>query len=46
MLGNIHKREDGKMNHDKKIVLQDGREFYGTGFGAEKDAVCELVFIL
>ena len=32
------------MNHNKKIVLQDGREFYGTGFGADKDAVCELVF--
>ena len=32
------------MNHNRKIVLQDGREFYGTGFGAEKDNICELVF--
>ena len=32
------------MNHNKKIVLQNGKEFYGTGFGADKDAVCELVF--
>lgn len=32
------------MNHNRKIVLQDGREFYGTGFGADKDSICELVF--
>ena len=32
------------MNHNRKIVLQDGREFYGTGFGSKRDAVCELVF--
>lgn len=29
---------------NKKIVLEDGREFYGYGFGADKEAVNELVF--
>ncbi len=28
----------------KKLILEDGHEFYGYSFGAEKDAVCELVF--
>ena len=32
------------MNYNKKIVLQDGREFYGVGFGADRSAICELVF--
>ncbi len=30
--------------YNKKIVLENGREFYGYGFGADCDAVCELVF--
>lgn len=29
---------------DRKIVLEDGREFYGYGFGANVAAVNELVF--
>ena len=29
---------------DRKIVLEDGRQFYGYGFGAKSDKVCELVF--
>lgn len=29
---------------DKKIVLENGREFYGYGFGADKEAINELVF--
>lgn len=29
---------------DKKIVLENGCEFYGYGFGADKEAVNELVF--
>ncbi len=29
---------------DRKIVLEDGREFYGYSFGAKCDKVCELVF--
>lgn len=33
---------DGKMN--RKIVLPEGTEYYGYGFGAEKTCVCELVF--
>ena len=32
------------MIYNKKIVLKDGREFYGQGFGADRDAICELVF--
>jgi len=30
--------------YDKKIVLENGREFYGYGFGADRETVCELVF--
>ncbi|MFI3248308.1 MAG: glutamine-hydrolyzing carbamoyl-phosphate synthase small subunit [Rikenellaceae bacterium] len=30
--------------YNKKIVLENGREFYGYGFGADCDAVCEVVF--
>ena len=29
---------------DRKIVLEDGSEFYGYGFGANVDKVCEIVF--
>lgn len=29
---------------NRKIVLEDGSEYYGTGFGHECDKVCELVF--
>lgn len=29
---------------NKKIVLENGMEFYGWGFGADKEAVNELVF--
>ncbi len=29
---------------NKKIVLADGSEYYGRGFGANLDRVCELVF--
>ena len=28
----------------KKIVLENGQEFYGYGFGADKEAICEIVF--
>ena len=28
----------------KKLVLETGQEFYGTGFGADCRKVCELVF--
>ncbi len=30
--------------YNKKIVLETGREFYGYGFGADRDAICEVVF--
>ena len=29
---------------NKKIVLEDGEEYYGYGFGANKEAICEIVF--
>ena len=28
----------------KKLILEDGSEYYGYGFGADKEAVCEIVF--
>lgn len=29
---------------DKKIILEDGQEYFGYGFGAEKPSVLEIVF--
>lgn len=29
---------------DRKIVLENGKEFYGTAFGATKEAINEIVF--
>lgn len=29
---------------DRKIILENGKEFYGYGFGADKTAINELVF--
>ena len=28
----------------RKLVLEDGSEYYGYGFGADTDRVCEIVF--
>ena len=28
----------------KKLVLEDGTEYYGAGFGYDGEAVCEVVF--
>ncbi|MDD6187469.1 MAG: glutamine-hydrolyzing carbamoyl-phosphate synthase small subunit [Oscillospiraceae bacterium] len=33
-----------KDNFTKKIVLENGREFYGWRFGADKEAINEIVF--
>ena len=30
--------------YNRKLVLSDGSEYYGNGFGAEKETICELVF--
>ena len=30
--------------YDRKIVLEDGTEYYGYGFGANVESICELVF--
>ena len=32
------------MRFDRKLIFEDGREFYGYGFGARVDRVCEIVF--
>ena len=29
---------------DRKLILEDGQEYFGYGFGAENDRVCEIVF--
>ena len=30
--------------YDKKLVLEDGSEYLGYGFGADVDRICEIVF--
>ena len=32
------------MEYNKKLILEDGQEYYGYGFGANENKVCELVF--
>ncbi|MBR1629571.1 MAG: glutamine-hydrolyzing carbamoyl-phosphate synthase small subunit [Lachnospiraceae bacterium] len=32
------------MTENRKLILDDGSEYVGTGFGGAKDAVCEIVF--
>ncbi len=32
------------MKHDRKLILENGSEYIGTGFGADRDVVCEIVF--
>ncbi len=32
------------MSGGRKLILDDGSEFTGEGFGAERDVVCEIVF--
>ena len=32
------------MGYNKKIVLEDGQEYFGYGFGADVESVCEIVF--
>ena len=29
---------------NRKLILEDGSEYLGVGFGADRDAVCEIVF--
>ena len=31
-------------NYDRKIILEDGQEYYGYGFGGSGERVCEIVF--
>lgn len=31
-------------NFNRKIVLEDGSEYYGYGFGANTEKICEIVF--
>ena len=32
------------MEHNRKLILEDGSEYYGTGFGSRRDTVSEIVF--
>ena len=32
------------MSRNRKLILDDGSEFAGYGFGSGKDIVCEIVF--
>ena len=32
------------MKYNRKLILEDGSEYLGTGFGSGRDAVCEVVF--
>ena len=32
------------MDYNRKLILEDGQEYYGYGFGAQCDKVCEIVF--
>lgn len=32
------------MKADRKLIFEDGSQYYGYGFGPKKDVVCELVF--
>ncbi|MGM9646672.1 MAG: glutamine-hydrolyzing carbamoyl-phosphate synthase small subunit [Eubacteriales bacterium] len=32
------------MNYNKKLILEDGSEYYGYAFGDPADRVCEIVF--
>ncbi|MCR5733556.1 MAG: glutamine-hydrolyzing carbamoyl-phosphate synthase small subunit, partial [Lachnospiraceae bacterium] len=32
------------MEFDRKLILEDGSEYYGKGFGASGSKVCEIVF--
>ena len=31
-------------HYNKKIILEDGTEFYGYGFGADRETTAEVVF--
>ena len=33
-----------KNDFNRKIVLEDGSEYFGYGFGYHTDRVCEIVF--
>ncbi|MCR5322196.1 MAG: carbamoyl phosphate synthase small subunit [Lachnospiraceae bacterium] len=32
------------MDYNRKLILEDGTEYCGYGFGADRDRVCEIVF--
>ena len=36
--------EDLNMQHKRKLILEDGSEYTGWGFGARFTRVCEIVF--
>ena len=30
--------------HDRKIILEDGQEYFGCSFGADQEKILEIVF--
>ena len=30
--------------NNRKLILEDGQEYYGTGFGSDDNRICEIVF--
>ena len=32
------------LGYNKKLILEDGSEYYGYGFGSDKEHVTEIVF--
>ena len=32
------------MKYNRKLILEDGQEYYGYAFGDTADSVCEIVF--
>ncbi len=32
------------MNYNRKLILENGEEYLGFGFGSDSDKICEIVF--
>lgn len=43
-INNVRGGYSMERKYDRKLVLEDGSEYYGYGFGGDCEKVCELVF--